>query len=59
MVIIMEFKYEYFEDPPNTLNDYLEVYCCENEVRITLTSSKKRSSDLRIEKMPNAREDMI
>ena len=58
MVIIMEFKYKYFENPPNTLDDYLEAYCCENEVKITLTSSERRSSELIIQKMPNAREDI-
>ena len=37
---------------------YLESYCCNNQVKITLTSSEKHSPDLKIEKMLDASEDI-
>ena len=57
----MKFNYKYYEDGPEAmygLNKNLKAYCCENEVKITLTSSERRSSELIIQKMPNAREDI-
>ena len=57
----MKFNYKYYEDGPEAmygLNKNLKAYCCENEVKIILTSSERRSSELIIQKMPNAREDI-
>lgn len=57
MVTIMTFEYKYLEDETGAtynLLKNLEAYCCDKQVKITLTSSEKSSSCLSIEKMPNA-----
>ena len=57
----MKFNYKYYEDGPEAmygLNKNLKAYCCENKVKIILTSCERKSSELIIQKMPNAREDI-
>lgn len=57
----MTFEYKYLEDETGAtynLLKNLEAYCCDKQVKITLTSSEKSSSCLSIEKMPNASENI-